>query len=104
MDEECLNLDLPNQGSATALAGSRLGRARHSVRAGVVNQDAWVGNHGGQKTARPTRRGAKVKPERRNRTGVAREIWHNFSTRSVLSLPFYAMARSGIWVPINPDS
>jgi len=30
------------------------GGARHSVRAVVVNQDAWVGNRGGQGTVRPT--------------------------------------------------
>jgi len=82
------------------------------VRAVVVNQHAWIGNGGGQRTARPTRRCAKVKPECRNGTGVARETWYTFSTRSAragtarcaLSLPFYAMARSGIRVHIKPDS
>jgi hypothetical protein len=56
MDEGCLDLDLPTQGPAAALAESLLGRARHSVRAVVVNQPAWIGNRGGQRAARPTRR------------------------------------------------
>jgi len=30
------------------------GRARHSVRAAVVNQNALLGKGGGQRTARPT--------------------------------------------------
>ena len=32
----------------------RIGRARHSERAVVVNLDAWAGNSGGQRTARAT--------------------------------------------------
>jgi hypothetical protein len=36
------------------------GRARHSVRAAVVNPHAWVGNRGVQGTARPTCRCPKV--------------------------------------------
>ena len=35
---------------------SRGGRARHSVPAAVVNLNEWVGNSGGQWTARPTSR------------------------------------------------
>ena len=61
MDEGCMDLDLLTQGPAAALYESRSGRARHSVRAGVVNQDARVGSRGGQRTARPTRRCPKVK-------------------------------------------
>ncbi len=40
--------------SGGAICGSG-GRACHSVRAVVVNPDAWVGNRGVQGTARPTR-------------------------------------------------
>ncbi len=45
--------------SGGAICGSG-GRACHSVRAVVVNPDAWVGNRGVQGTARPTRRCATV--------------------------------------------
>jgi hypothetical protein len=42
--------------------GAARGRARHSVRAGVANQNALVGNSGGQRTARPTRDRAGTPP------------------------------------------
>ena len=71
MDEGCLDPDGSTQGPAATLAESLLGRARHSVRAGVVNQDAWVGNRGGQGTARPTRRGAKIQLNCHRRLKVA---------------------------------
>ena len=45
----------------TVLVNCGIGRARHSVRAVVVKQPAWIGNGGGQRTARPTRRCHKVK-------------------------------------------
>ena len=54
MDEGCLDLDGSTQGSAAALADSRLGRARHSVRAAPGPKVTWVGSSGGQGTARPT--------------------------------------------------
>ena len=47
------------------------------MRAVVVNPHAWVGNRGGQRTARPTRRCSKVKlncytiPIGTGRSGVA---------------------------------
>jgi len=43
------------------LSNCGTGRARHSVRAAVVNPHAWVGNRGVQGTARPTYRCPKVK-------------------------------------------
>ena len=60
MNEGCMDLDLPTQGSAAALAGSRLGRARHSVRAAPGYKKTRVGNRGGQGTARPNCRCPKV--------------------------------------------
>jgi len=56
MDEGCMDLDLPNQGTAAALYELRLGRARHSVRAVPGHKMTRVGNRGVQRTARPTRR------------------------------------------------
>ena len=37
-----------------ALVNIDTGRARHSVRAVTANQNALIGNSGGQRTARPT--------------------------------------------------
>ena len=56
----------PRHRSAMPLPRAVLGncgtdRARHSVRAAVVNPHAWVGNRGVQGTARPTYRCPKVK-------------------------------------------
>ena len=56
MDEGCRDLDLSTQGPAASLSESLLGRARHSVRAGPGHKVKRVGNRGGQRTARPTRR------------------------------------------------
>jgi len=33
-----------------------MGQVGRAVRAAVVNPNAWVGNRGGQRTARPTRK------------------------------------------------
>ena len=41
-----------------------LGQVGRSVRAGVVNPHAWMGNGGGLRTARPARRYAKVQLDR----------------------------------------
>ena len=55
-----LNLDRFPYGKAVrGTCGT--GGARCSVRAGVINPRAWIGNRGGQRTARPTRRCAKEK-------------------------------------------
>ncbi len=46
--------------SLAVLSNFGIGRTRHSVCAVAVNPHAWIGNGGGQRTARPTRRYPKV--------------------------------------------
>ena len=46
--------------SLAVLSNFGIGGARHSVRAVAVNPHAWIGNGGGQRTVRPTRRCPKV--------------------------------------------
>ena len=70
MDEGCRNLDLSTQGSATSLAKSLLGRARHSVRAVPGHQVTRVGNRGGQRTGRPTRQFPNVNFNGYTRFGI----------------------------------
>ena len=85
----------------------RSGRACHSVRAVGLNPPAWVGNRGGQGTARPTRRCSKVNfncysvgPPACGRAGVSRPA-ENDSRQSSAPDAFGSALNRNLVVRIN---